>query len=636
MAWPARADRVKLTKLRINITMCISSEPRLASCPLGRLVVSHRGMPSSFTGGVAPRFSHVRITPDDDPDRRVFSGISRYSAFAFRHCSILTSLHVIGSQDLDVKRRPNSLCHSRRRAVVPSFLTSVWVEQTGRGCRGQHTSPCASRRSRINKGHFIIGGLSPSEAPKHCGRADKARLEGLPTPLPTAVDEAGFGVAAQWTGLADTKKPWWVVRSSELMRKELQYDITLLTATGSIHENRTRPTPGQIARVLVPVGTPHITWQEHCTPHERRARRDDGAFNVCGDAILIGLALLGSGKRATFITNATTPRSFTLLTIANMSQIKDTYGGMVHSRSSVLSALNILRVAIEATPALFERPIKNLALQQDHVSYLSKFAKPQNFQFREIAVRTGHGIALQPSMDFTYPPQQWNNPAGQCTLSSAQVVELRKRASATCRSHLVRPIWTPNNRCRYELLHFAGLQEVLHETRPVDHDSYHVTVNSVPYVILPPSFLDSTCLDECSQQNARFTAICNDENKFSNTDGCTDVTYTGKTAVAGSCEGLSGRAEAKRRATSASRTFVLNDTYRGIEREVWKVLYKSRAMAALAPSCRRLCPRTTRREDRSPWSAFDACRARCRESCCETATAERVIIKSLVGRIKAR
>ncbi|KAJ8896132.1 hypothetical protein PR048_001475 [Dryococelus australis] len=51
--------------------------------------------------------SHVRIVPDDTVGRRVFSGVSWFPALSFRHCSILTSIILIGSQDLDVKSRPD-------------------------------------------------------------------------------------------------------------------------------------------------------------------------------------------------------------------------------------------------------------------------------------------------------------------------------------------------------------------------------------------------------------------------------------------------------------------------------------------------------------------------------------------------
>ncbi|KAJ8889073.1 hypothetical protein PR048_008567, partial [Dryococelus australis] len=48
-------------------------------------------------------FSHVGIAPDDAVGRRVFSGISRFPTLLFRCCSILTSITLIGSQDLCVE-----------------------------------------------------------------------------------------------------------------------------------------------------------------------------------------------------------------------------------------------------------------------------------------------------------------------------------------------------------------------------------------------------------------------------------------------------------------------------------------------------------------------------------------------------
>ncbi|KAJ8866669.1 hypothetical protein PR048_032530 [Dryococelus australis] len=53
------------------------------------------------------RISHVGLEPDDVVGQRVFSGISGFPALSFRRCSILTSITLIGSQDLDVKSRLN-------------------------------------------------------------------------------------------------------------------------------------------------------------------------------------------------------------------------------------------------------------------------------------------------------------------------------------------------------------------------------------------------------------------------------------------------------------------------------------------------------------------------------------------------
>ncbi|KAJ8881293.1 hypothetical protein PR048_017774 [Dryococelus australis] len=58
-------------------------------CQTTRLPPRQTGFDS---GGVAPRFSHVRIMPDDAAGWRVFSEIS-FTALSFRRCSILISLH---------------------------------------------------------------------------------------------------------------------------------------------------------------------------------------------------------------------------------------------------------------------------------------------------------------------------------------------------------------------------------------------------------------------------------------------------------------------------------------------------------------------------------------------------------------
>ncbi|KAJ8875399.1 hypothetical protein PR048_023294 [Dryococelus australis] len=61
--------------------------------------------------GQMTRFSHVGIVPDDAVCRRVFSGISRFPAPSLRRCSVLTSITLIGSQDLAVKSSPNLSKH---------------------------------------------------------------------------------------------------------------------------------------------------------------------------------------------------------------------------------------------------------------------------------------------------------------------------------------------------------------------------------------------------------------------------------------------------------------------------------------------------------------------------------------------
>ncbi|KAJ8876822.1 hypothetical protein PR048_021269 [Dryococelus australis] len=75
------------------------------------LLASHQGDPGSISGRVTPGFSHVGIVPDDAVARRVFSGSPVSSAPSFRRCSVLISLTLIGSQDLDVISRPNLFTH---------------------------------------------------------------------------------------------------------------------------------------------------------------------------------------------------------------------------------------------------------------------------------------------------------------------------------------------------------------------------------------------------------------------------------------------------------------------------------------------------------------------------------------------
>ncbi|KAJ8865737.1 hypothetical protein PR048_033258 [Dryococelus australis] len=51
-------------------------------------------------------FSHVGVVPDDAVGRRFFSGISRFPRpLSFRRCSILTSITLVGSRDLDAEKR---------------------------------------------------------------------------------------------------------------------------------------------------------------------------------------------------------------------------------------------------------------------------------------------------------------------------------------------------------------------------------------------------------------------------------------------------------------------------------------------------------------------------------------------------
>ncbi|KAJ8879809.1 hypothetical protein PR048_020417 [Dryococelus australis] len=72
------------------------------------------------------------IVPDDAAGRRVFSGISRSPGLSFRLCSILTSVTLIGSQDLADKSSPNLFTRSLRydggSTHIPSSPNSVALQ----------------------------------------------------------------------------------------------------------------------------------------------------------------------------------------------------------------------------------------------------------------------------------------------------------------------------------------------------------------------------------------------------------------------------------------------------------------------------------------------------------------------------
>ncbi|KAJ8872335.1 hypothetical protein PR048_025939 [Dryococelus australis] len=74
-----------------------------------RLLASHLGKPRSIPGEVAPGYSRVGIMVGDAAGRRVSSGISRLPPPPPlpRPCILAPRFTLIGSQDLDVKSRPN-------------------------------------------------------------------------------------------------------------------------------------------------------------------------------------------------------------------------------------------------------------------------------------------------------------------------------------------------------------------------------------------------------------------------------------------------------------------------------------------------------------------------------------------------
>ncbi|KAJ8894891.1 hypothetical protein PR048_000198 [Dryococelus australis] len=83
------------------------------------LLASHHSDPGSIPSRVTSGFSHVRIVPDDTADQRVFSGYPVSPALSFRRCSILTSITLIGSQDLAV----HYMTDQGEPGSIPSWVT---------------------------------------------------------------------------------------------------------------------------------------------------------------------------------------------------------------------------------------------------------------------------------------------------------------------------------------------------------------------------------------------------------------------------------------------------------------------------------------------------------------------------------
>ncbi|KAJ8869581.1 hypothetical protein PR048_028573 [Dryococelus australis] len=84
------------------------------------------GRPGSTSGGVAPRFPHVEIMPDDSAGRRVLSGISRFPPPLYSGAAPYSArFTLIGSQDIDVKSRPNLFSPLHARKFGQMFLSSV-------------------------------------------------------------------------------------------------------------------------------------------------------------------------------------------------------------------------------------------------------------------------------------------------------------------------------------------------------------------------------------------------------------------------------------------------------------------------------------------------------------------------------
>ncbi|KAJ8898339.1 hypothetical protein PR048_003699 [Dryococelus australis] len=125
------------------------------------LLVHHHRKP-----GLLPGFLHVGIVPDDDVGYPVSPTIS------FRRCSMLTSIAPVGSQDLDVKSRPNiftphspylSVLITNNVRVRPMRVTEVSTKQRRNdGARGNGKSPRKPADSGIvrHDSHLRKSGVS--------------------------------------------------------------------------------------------------------------------------------------------------------------------------------------------------------------------------------------------------------------------------------------------------------------------------------------------------------------------------------------------------------------------------------------------------------------------------------------------
>ncbi|KAJ8865637.1 hypothetical protein PR048_033157 [Dryococelus australis] len=97
-----------LTGAEGTVALGESSQSYYQATPAERLACSPptKEKPGSIPGRVT-RFFHAGVVPDDIAGRRVFSGSPVSPVLSFRRRSILASITLIGSQDLDVKSRPN-------------------------------------------------------------------------------------------------------------------------------------------------------------------------------------------------------------------------------------------------------------------------------------------------------------------------------------------------------------------------------------------------------------------------------------------------------------------------------------------------------------------------------------------------
>ncbi|KAJ8866150.1 hypothetical protein PR048_033674 [Dryococelus australis] len=131
-----------------------------------RLLASHKGEPGSIPGGVTYRFSHVGIVPDDAADRRVSPGISRFPPLLHSGAAPFSPhFTFIGSQDLDVKSRPNLSTHS-----LTGGVTLTVGKGKGGGVLGlQPHIPPPHGYGPYDKG-YITTGIKCAIAPKSKAR----------------------------------------------------------------------------------------------------------------------------------------------------------------------------------------------------------------------------------------------------------------------------------------------------------------------------------------------------------------------------------------------------------------------------------------------------------------------------------
>ncbi|KAJ8889200.1 hypothetical protein PR048_008698 [Dryococelus australis] len=135
--------------------------------------------PGPIPRRVTPEFRMWAIVPFDAIGRRVFSGSPVYPTLSFRCCSILTSVTLIGLQDLVVKSRQNisnrgewraeSTCSPRELAadLVSQSREPAVTTSSVHGRPGSRTHPLTS----------ISGQTSPLEALLPCGMYSFALAE---------------------------------------------------------------------------------------------------------------------------------------------------------------------------------------------------------------------------------------------------------------------------------------------------------------------------------------------------------------------------------------------------------------------------------------------------------------------------